>query len=46
MPNPPNPFFLLTTEHLIFLIFNGIYYYIESVADLGGGMGGCIPPPA
>ena len=29
MPNSPNPFFLLTTEHLIFLIFNGIYYYIE-----------------
>ena len=29
MPNSPNPFLLLTTEHLIFLIFNGIYYYIE-----------------
>ena len=29
MPNSPNPFLLLITEHLIFLIFNGIYYYIE-----------------
>ena len=29
MPNSPNPFFLLTTKHLIFLIFNEIYYYIE-----------------
>ena len=29
MPNSPNPFFLLTTENLIFLIFNEIYYYIE-----------------
>ena len=29
MPNSPNPFLLLTTEHLIFLIFNEIYYYIE-----------------
>ena len=28
MPNSPNPFLLLTTEHLN-LIFNGIYYYIE-----------------
>ena len=26
MPNSSIPFFLLTTEHLI---FNGIYYYIE-----------------
>ena len=29
MPNFPNPLFLLTTEHLISLVFNGIYYYIE-----------------
>ena len=29
MPNSPNAVFLLTTGHLIFLIFNGIYYYIE-----------------
>ena len=29
MPNSPNPLFLLTTEHLIFLIFKGIYYYID-----------------
>ena len=29
MPNSPNPFLLLTTEHLIFLIFDVIYYYIE-----------------
>ena len=29
MPNSPNLFFLRTTEHLIFLVFNGIYYYIE-----------------
>ena len=29
MPNSPNPFFLLTTEHLNFLILNGIDYYIE-----------------
>ena len=29
MPNCPNPLFSLTTEHLIFLIFNGIYYYFE-----------------
>ena len=28
MPNSPNPFLLLTTEHLN-LIFNGIYYYIK-----------------
>ena len=29
MPNSPNPFLLLTTELLIFLIFNEIYYYTE-----------------
>ena len=28
MPNSPNPFLLLTTEHLN-LIFNGIYYNIK-----------------
>ena len=29
MPNSSNPLVHLTTEHLIFLIFNEAYYYIE-----------------